>query len=96
MCETRKDALRIDFNQKLKLEFHGTKDNSDAGLPKPVKKWSLRTLHEKLIKIGAKGVRHSRYVVFYMAEVAVPRVVFREILDRIGRVRTSPEFAGAG
>jgi len=65
-------------------------------LPKPVKKWSLRTLREKLIKIGAKVVRHSRYIVFQMAEVAVPRMLFREILDRIGRLRASPEFAEAG
>jgi len=65
-------------------------------LPKAVKEWSLRTLRAKLIKIGAKVVRHLRYVVFQMAEVAVPRVVFREILDRIGRLRASPEFAGAG
>jgi len=40
-------------------------------LPKSVKMWSLRTLREKLIKIGAKVVRHSRYVVFQMAEVVV-------------------------
>ena len=52
-------------------------------LPKSAKKWSLRTLCEKLIKIGAKVIRHSRYVVFQMAEVAVSRVLFREILDRI-------------
>lgn len=38
-------------------------------LPKSVKTWSLRTLWEKLIKIGAKVIRHSRYVVFQMAEV---------------------------
>ena len=62
-------------------------------LPKSVKKWSLRTLRAKLIKIGAKVVRHSRYVVFQMAEVAVPRTLFREILDRIGRLRASPELA---
>jgi hypothetical protein len=37
-------------------------------LPKSVKKWSLRTLREKLIKIGAKVVRHSRYIIFQMAE----------------------------
>jgi hypothetical protein len=65
-------------------------------LPKSVKKWSLRTLREKLIKIGAKVVTHSRYVVFQMAEVAVPKALFWEILDRIGRLRASPELAGVG
>ncbi len=49
-----------------------------------MKKWSLRTLREKLIKIGAKVVRHSRHVVFQMAEVVVPKALFGEILDRIG------------
>ena len=58
-------------------------------LPKSVKKWSLRTLREKLIKIGAKVIRHSRYIIFQMAEVAVPRVLFREILDRIRQLRFS-------
>ena len=65
-------------------------------LPKSVKKWSLTTLREKLIKIGAKVVSHSRYVVFQMAEVAVPRLLFREILGRIARLRTCPERARAG
>ena len=32
MGEARKDALRLDFDPKLKLEFHGTKVASDAGL----------------------------------------------------------------
>jgi hypothetical protein len=50
-------------------------------LPKPVKDWSLRTLRDKLIKIGAKAVSHSRYVIFQMAEVAVPQILFREILE---------------
>ena len=65
-------------------------------LPKPVSHWSLRTLRDKLIKIGAKVVRHSRYVVFQMAEVIVPRALFREILERIGRLRVSIESTGAG
>ena len=56
-------------------------------LPKTVKDWSLRTLKEKLIKIGAKVVRHSKYVIFQMAEVAVPRELFAAILERIQRLR---------
>ena len=38
--------------------------------PEPIKEWSLTTLKEKLIKIGAKVVGHARYVAFQMAEVA--------------------------
>jgi hypothetical protein len=56
-------------------------------LPNKVRDWSLKTLKEKLIKIGAKVVRHSRYVIFQMAEVAVPRVLFCEILERIKRLK---------
>jgi hypothetical protein len=37
----------------------------------------------KLVKIGAKVAAHGRYVTFQMAEVAVPRDLFREILSLI-------------
>jgi hypothetical protein len=37
-----------------------------------VKHWSLTTLHDRLVKIGAKIVRHGRSVIFQMAEVMVP------------------------
>jgi hypothetical protein len=56
-------------------------------LPRSVKHWSLTTLREKLIKIGAKVVTHARYVIFQMAEVAVPKRLFRAILERIRRFR---------
>ena len=52
-------------------------------LPRSVKHWSLTTLREKLIKIGAKVVGYARYATFQMAEVAVPRQLFAAILDRI-------------
>ena len=44
-------------------------------------------MREKLIKIGAKIVRHGRYVIFQMAEVAIPRDLFADILHRIDRLR---------
>ncbi len=56
-------------------------------LPRKVSHWSLTTLREKLIKIGAKVVKHSRYVIFQMAEVAVPQQLFWAILERIRRLR---------
>jgi len=65
-------------------------------LPKTVKDWSLRTLKEKLIKIGAKVVKHSRYVIFQMAEVAVPKALFCEILYRIRQLTSMAIPAGAG
>jgi hypothetical protein len=56
-------------------------------LPKTIQSWTLTTLREKLTKIGAKVVRHSKYVIFQLAEVAVPRELFAAILTRIGRQR---------
>ena len=52
--------------------------------------WSLTTLREKLIKIEAKVVRHGRYITFQLAEVAVPRNLFREILRLIDGLRPAP------
>ena len=62
-------------------------------LPKEVEHWSLTTLREKLAKIGAKVVRHGRYVTFHLAEVAVPRNLFREILGLINDLRRRPVSA---
>jgi len=56
-------------------------------LPGKIKHWSLRSLLVKLIKIGAKVLRHSRYVTFQMAEVAISREIFAEILFLINRLR---------
>jgi hypothetical protein len=39
---------------------------------------------------GAKVVRHGRYVIFQMAEVAVPRELFQEILRLIDGLRPRP------
>jgi len=59
-------------------------------MPMTVPPWSLTSLREKLIKIGAKAVSHGRYVTFQMAEVAVPRQMFADILLLIARLRALP------
>ena len=59
-------------------------------MPKTVERWSMTSLREKLIKIGAKVVSHGRYVTFQLAQVAVPRRLFAKILSLIARLRTPP------
>jgi hypothetical protein len=55
----------------------------------------MTSLKEKLIKIGAQVVSHGRYVAFQMAEVAVPRMLFAEILRLIAEMRPRPPPAPA-
>jgi len=65
-----------------------------AVLPRAVRHWTLTTLREKHIKIGAKVVRHSRKIIFQMAEVVVPRELFRAILEGMGRLRSATVLSG--
>ena len=59
-------------------------------MPNEAAQWLLTTLREKLVKIGARIVRHGRYLVFQLAEVAVSRALFAAILYRIDRLRGPP------
>lgn len=59
-------------------------------LPDEVKRWSLTTLRGLLVKIGAKIVRHGRWIVFQLAEVMVQRALFRQILAAIAALRPLP------
>src|ERR1700731_1393585 len=79
----------------LRLQLHALAYNlgnfmRTLAMPKTAEPWSLTSLREKLIKIGAKVVSHGRYVTFQMAEVAVPRQMFAEILSLIARLQTPP------
>ena len=79
----------------VRLQLHALAYNlanflRTLALPEEVEHWSLTTLRGKLVKIGARIVRHGRYVVFQLAEVAVPRALFAEILRRIDRLRPRP------
>ena len=69
------------------LAYNVANSLRQLALPRPIRSWNLSTLREKLVKIGAKVVAHSKYVIFQLAEVAVPRHLFAAILERIGRLR---------
>jgi hypothetical protein len=59
----------------------------------PIKDWSLTSPKEKLIKIGAKVVSHGRYVAFQMAEVAILKNLFADILRLVAEPRPPPDAA---
>jgi hypothetical protein len=59
-------------------------------LPPEVAHWSMTTLRERLVKIGARIVRHGRSIIFQMAEVMVPRALFQTILGTIAALRPLP------
>ena len=92
--------MKVGFDGEIKHEFHGAKVSSNGGLLAyrdhherearrrcTFLRWPLRSLLVKLIKVGAKVVRHSRYITFQMAEVAIDKRLFTEILTRIERFR---------
>ncbi len=82
-------------NNEVRLQLHALAYNlgnfrRTLALPEAVEHWSLTTLREKLIKIGAKVVRHGRYITFQLAEVAIPRSLFANILCLIDDLRPAP------
>ncbi len=52
-------------------------------LPEAVQHWSLTSLRDKLVKIGAEIITHARHLPIRMAAVAVAREVFHEIVQPI-------------
>ena len=91
---TRLSCTRFTANA-VRLQLHALAYNlanflRTLALPEEVAQWSLTTLRAKLVKIGAKVVRHGRYVAFQLAEVAVPRRLFEMVLSLIARLRAPP------
>ena len=81
-------VLVVSFrNNEVRLQLHTLAYNlgnfvRTLALPKAVEQWSLTTLREKLVKIGVNVVRHGSYITFQLAEVAISRDVFADILSR--------------
>ena len=79
----------------VRLQLHALAYNlanfmRTLAMPKTADPWSLTSLREKLVKIGAKVTSHGRYVTFQMAEVAVSRQMFADILSLIAQLRAPP------
>jgi hypothetical protein len=91
-CSFAANAVRLQLHA---LAYNLANFMRTLALPEAIKQWSLTSLREKLVKIGAKVVRHGRYVIFQMAEVAVPRELFQEILRLIAELRPQPPPAPA-
>jgi hypothetical protein len=82
----------------VRLQLHALAYNlgnfmRTLAMPKTAELWSLTSLREKLIKIGAKVVSHGRFVTFQLAQVAVSRQMFADILSLVVGLRAPPEAA---
>jgi hypothetical protein len=91
---TRLSCQKFRANE-VRLQLHALAYNlanflRTLALPQAMAHWSLTTLREKLVKIGARMVRHGRYITFQLAEVAVSARMFGQILARIARLRGPP------
>ena len=91
---TRLSCMRFAANA-VRLQLHALAYNlanflRTLAMPKAIESWSLTSLRERLIKTGARLVRHGRYALFQMAEAAVPRTVFVSILALIHGLRGPP------
>ena len=89
-CSFAANALRLQLHA---LAYNLANFMRTLALPEAVVQWSLTSLREKLVKIGAKVVRDARYAIFQMAEVAVPRELFDQILRLIDGLRRRPASA---
>jgi hypothetical protein len=96
---TRLSCMRFSANA-VRLQLHALAYNlanfmRTLATPEAIERWSLTSLRERLIKTGARLVRHGRYAVFQRAEAALPRQAFAGILGLIGGLRGSPITAVA-
>ena len=91
---TRLSCMRFAANA-VRLQLHALAYNlanfpRTLATPEAVSTWSLTSLRERLVKTGARVVRHARYAVFRFAEAALPREVFAGVLGLINGLRDPP------
>ncbi len=94
---TRLSCKRFRDNE-VRLQLHALACNLATflrciELPEKMADWLLTSLQLKLIKIGARVVRHARAITFQLAEVAVTGAMVRTVLAAIHRLRAPPPHA---
>jgi hypothetical protein len=94
---TRLSCTRFAANA-VRLQLHALAYNlanflRTLATPTEIETWSLTSLRERLIKTGARLVRHGRYAIFQMAAAALPKEVFAGILGLINTLRGPPVTA---
>ncbi len=60
-------------------------------LPTAIADWSLTSLRDRMIKIGTTAVRHARSVILQLAEVAIPRDLWTEMLAIIADLKAKAQ-----
>ena len=86
-CRFAANAVRLQLHA---LAYNLANFLRTLTLPDEMRHWSLSTLRDRLVKIGAKVVRHVLSITFQMAEVMVPRALFQHILTAIAALRPLP------
>jgi hypothetical protein len=91
---TRLSCHRFAANA-VRLQLHALASQSanflrTLALPAEVAQWSMTTLRERLVKVGAKVVRRGRSITFQIAEAMMPCRLFQQILTAISTLRPLP------
>ena len=85
-------------NNEVRLQLHALAYNlgvflQGVDLPEEIADWSLTSIQSRLIKIGARVVRHARKITFQLAEVAVSGALFGQIITAIRNIKPPPRPA---
>lgn len=91
---TRLSCKRFRDNE-VRLQLHALAYNlvsflKRADLPEKIADWSMSSIQSRLIKIGARVVRHARKSIFQLVEVAVPSNLLGQILSAIRALKLLP------
>lgn len=88
-CQTFKaNAVRLQLHA---LAYNLSNFLRTLVLPNSIADWSLTSLRDRMIKIGAKAIQHARSIILQLAEVAVPRGLWSQMLATIAALKAKAQ-----